>query len=44
MIAAVAIEHDIPLLHKDRDFKPLAELCGLKILKPSGKTPKRGNS
>ncbi|MBI2440959.1 MAG: PIN domain nuclease [Lentisphaerae bacterium] len=33
MIAAVAIEHDIPLLHKDRDFNPLAEYCGLKILK-----------
>ncbi|MFA5344577.1 MAG: PIN domain nuclease [Kiritimatiellia bacterium] len=30
MIAAVAIEHDIPLLHKDRDFNPIAEYCGLK--------------
>lgn len=30
MIAAVAIEHDIPLLHKDRDFNAIAEYCGLK--------------
>jgi predicted nucleic acid-binding protein len=33
MIAAVAIEHDIPLLHKDRDFNPIAEFCGLKVVK-----------
>ena len=31
MIAAVAIEHDIPLLHNDRDFLPLANHCGLKV-------------
>ena len=37
MIAAVAIEHDIPLLHKDRDFNPIAEYCGLKVQK----TPKK---
>jgi len=52
MIAAVAIEHDIPLLHKDRDFNPIAEYCGLKILKTPEKPtkasrilpPKRGKS
>jgi predicted nucleic acid-binding protein len=32
MIAAVAIEHDIPLLHKDRDFTPIAQHCGLKVI------------
>lgn len=30
MIAAVALEHDVPLLHKDRDFTPLEKHCGLK--------------
>lgn len=52
MIAAVAIEHDIPLLHEDCDFNPIAEHCGLKILKVPGKPtkafrilpPKRGKS
>ncbi|MEI6564688.1 MAG: PIN domain nuclease [bacterium] len=32
MIAAVAIEHDIPLLHNDRDFLPMANHCGLKVI------------
>jgi len=32
MIAAVAIEHDIPLLHNDRDFVPIAQNCGLKMI------------
>ena len=32
MIAAVAIEHDIPLLHHDRDFSPIAQYCGLKVM------------
>jgi predicted nucleic acid-binding protein len=32
MIAAVAIEHDIPLLHNDRDFAPIAHHCGLKVI------------
>jgi predicted nucleic acid-binding protein len=32
MIAAVAIEHDIPLLHSDRDFDPIAKHCGLKVI------------
>ncbi|MFZ4396721.1 MAG: PIN domain-containing protein [Kiritimatiellia bacterium] len=30
MIAAVAIEHDIPLLQNDRDFIPIVQNCGLK--------------
>jgi predicted nucleic acid-binding protein len=38
MIAAVAIEHDIPLLHHDRDFDPIEEHCGLKVIK-TGKKP-----
>jgi len=33
MIAAVAIEHDISLLHNDRDFVPISEHCGLKTIK-----------
>ena len=45
MIASVAIEHDIPLLHHDRDFEPLAEHCGLKVIKtgekPTGKSSVR---
>ena len=32
MIAAVAIEHDIPLLHHDCDFTPIAKHCGLKVV------------
>jgi len=32
MIAAVAIEQDIPLLHNDRDFLQLANHCGLKVI------------
>jgi predicted nucleic acid-binding protein len=33
MIAAVAIEHGLALLHNDRDFGPIAEFCGLKVAK-----------
>lgn len=29
MIAAVAIEHRVPLLHNDRDFDPIEQHCGL---------------
>ena len=31
MIAAVAIEHEIPLLHKDKDFLPLEKHGALKV-------------
>ncbi|MBI2437292.1 MAG: PIN domain nuclease [Lentisphaerae bacterium] len=40
LIAAVAIEHDIPLLHKDRDFDSIAKYGGLKILKTPEKPAK----
>ena len=33
MIAAVAIENDIPLLHNDKDFIPIEKHFGLKSLK-----------
>jgi len=33
MIAAVAIEHNVPLLHTDRDFDPIEKFCGLKVVK-----------
>jgi hypothetical protein len=33
MIASVALEHDIPLLHNDRDFDSIATHCGLKAVK-----------
>ncbi|MBM3788976.1 MAG: PIN domain nuclease [Acidobacteria bacterium] len=32
MIAAVAIEHNVVLLHNDKDFEPIAEHCGLRVL------------
>lgn len=35
MIAAVAIEHNVPLLHKDRDFDPIETNCGLRVLRPA---------
>ena len=31
MIAAVAIEHKVPLLHNDHDFDPIAKFCGLAV-------------
>ena len=33
MIAAAAIEHKIPLLHNDRDFDPIENACGLKVVR-----------
>jgi predicted nucleic acid-binding protein len=33
MIAAVAIENNVPLLHKDRDFDSIEKNCGLKVLR-----------
>ena len=35
MIAAVALEHNIPLLHNDRAFDPIEKFCGLKVAKPA---------
>ncbi len=32
MIASVAIEHDTPILHNDKDFNPIEKHCGLKTL------------
>lgn len=32
MIAAVAIENKIPLLHNDRDFDPIQKYLGLKVV------------
>ena len=37
MIASVAIENDIPLLHNDKDFQPMEKRCGLKVLSLSEK-------
>lgn len=33
LIAAVAIEHNIRLLHNDKDFDPIERHCGLKTVK-----------
>ncbi len=33
MIASVAIENDIPLLHNDKDFEAIEKHCGLKCHK-----------
>ena len=40
MIASVAIEHDLALLHNDRDFDRIETYCGLKVVKVS-KEPTR---
>ena len=43
MIASVAIEHRVPLLHNDRDFDKIANHTNLEVLKPakaSGMRPK----
>ena len=32
MIAAVATEHKVPLLHNDKDFDPIEKFCGLKVI------------
>ena len=34
MIAAVAIEHGVALLHCDRDFDPMSRHCGLAVVGP----------
>ena len=33
MIASVALIHDVPLLHNDRDFDPIAEHHDLKVIR-----------
>jgi predicted nucleic acid-binding protein len=33
MIAAVALENNIPLLHHDRDFDPIERYCQLEVIK-----------
>ena len=43
LIAAVVIEHDVPLLHNDRDFTPLAQHCGLKVI-DAGNPPQNKSS
>jgi predicted nucleic acid-binding protein len=40
MIASVAIEHNIALLHNDRDFDPIEAHCGLKVVRTLGKPTK----
>lgn len=35
MIASVAIEHDIALLHNDKDFDAIRKVCGLKVVRMS---------
>lgn len=34
LIASVAIEYDVPLLHRDRDFDPMERHCGLIVVNP----------
>jgi predicted nucleic acid-binding protein len=31
LIAAIALEHDLAVLHKDRDFERIAEVTGLRV-------------
>lgn len=38
MIAAVAIEHAVPLLHNDRDFEPISKYCGLEVINADGES------
>jgi hypothetical protein len=40
MIASVSIEHDIALLHNDRDFDPIETHCGLNVVKILNKPSK----
>jgi predicted nucleic acid-binding protein len=41
MIASVAVEHDIPLLHNDRDFVPLAAIGGLNVVRTREKRTRK---
>ncbi len=33
MIASVALEHNVPILHNDKDFNPIEHHCGLQVVK-----------
>jgi predicted nucleic acid-binding protein len=41
MIASVCMEHDAALLHNDRDFDPMENHCGLRVVKTAKKPPRR---
>jgi predicted nucleic acid-binding protein len=38
LIAAIAIQNDVPVWHKDRDFTVIAKFTRLRIYQPSGLT------
>jgi predicted nucleic acid-binding protein len=38
LIAAIAIQNDVPVWHKDRDFTVIAKFTRLRIYRPSGLT------
>ena len=38
MIASIAMEHDVPLLHNDRDFDQIAKHTKLKVMRARGPT------
>lgn len=40
LIATFCIEHQIPLLHNDRDFEPFAKHLGLQIIDISNQSPR----
>ena len=44
MIASVAIEHGVPLLHNDRDFDKIANHTDLKVVKPAKRPSMRSKS
>jgi len=44
MIASVAIEHRVPLLHNDRDFDKIANHTNLEVMKPAKGPSMRPNS
>lgn len=44
MIASVAIEHRVPLLHNDRDFDKIANYTNLEVVKPAKASSMRPKS
>lgn len=34
VIAAIAIDHDIPVWHRDRDFASIARYTALEVIRP----------